>query len=449
MLKKWNAAIVRVNPWVLFSPFLVAYIIFVLVKSQDFLIGDEYRYVTFAHNLLHGFYSPPYEVDLACGPGYPLILTPFFALHIPTIVIKLFNAGFQYLSIIFLFKSLRIIVSPRKAIFFSLYWACYYISFPTMPSILTETFTMFLVTLLIFLLLRAFNPQEIRSRKYTILAGLCMGYIALTKVIFGYVIICLMLCSLLLWLLNRKNWNYKKGLVILAIGFATTVPYLVYTYSVSGRMFYWSTLGGNNMYWMSSPYKYEYGNWFPDIDARFDSMSNNDQIVEKRDFENHLAESIYIPGGVDSIKAHHREDFAAVDKLKGVEKDDAYREITMRNIRRNPGKYIQNCFSNIGRMLFDYPVSYLPQTPGLLLRLPANGILLVLVLFSIVPTLWNWKKIDYAIRFLLFYAAVYFGGSIFGSAESRMFAMIAPAVLIWVAYIVQRAIKFRWNFEGA
>ncbi|HEY0434244.1 MAG TPA: hypothetical protein VGC95_10255, partial [Chitinophagaceae bacterium] len=59
------------------------------------------------------------------------------------------------------------------------------------------------------------------------------------------------------------------------------------------------------------------------------------------------------------------------------------------------------------------------------------------------------RKVDYAIRFLLFYAAVYFGGSIFGSAESRMFAMIAPAVLIWVAYIIQRAIKFRWNFEGA
>ncbi|HEY0432416.1 MAG TPA: glycosyltransferase family 39 protein, partial [Chitinophagaceae bacterium] len=392
MLKKWNTAIVKVNPYLLFSPFLVIYIVFILVKSQNFLIGDEFRYVAFAQNLLHGFYSPSDEVDLACGPGYPLLLTPFYALHIPTIVIKLFNAGFQYLSIIFVFKSLRIVVSPRKAIFFSFYWACYYISFVTMPFILTETLTMFLVALLIFLLLRALNPAETRGRKYTVLAGLCMGYIALTKVIFGYVIVCLLLCSLFLWLLDRKNWNYRRGLVILAISFATTVPYLAYTYSVSGRMFYWSTLGGNNMYWMSSPYKNEYGNWFPDIDARFDSMSVNDRIVEKRDFQNHLAESFYMPGGVDSIKAHHRADFAEVDKLKGVDKDDAYRDITMRNIRKAPWKYLQNCFSNIGRMLFDYPVSYLPQTPGLLFRLPANGILLVLVLFSIIPTLWNWRK---------------------------------------------------------
>src|SRR5690349_1086566 len=40
-------------------------------------VGDEWRYLYYADNLLHGFYSPHDRVFLWNGPGYPLLLAPF------------------------------------------------------------------------------------------------------------------------------------------------------------------------------------------------------------------------------------------------------------------------------------------------------------------------------------------------------------------------------------
>ena len=117
------------NPYVLFFPFLILYIIIIIESNKGVVsfVGDEARYYRFAGNLLKGFYSPPApKIDLTNGPGYPIILTPFVALGLPMITMKLINAFFYYLSIIFLFKSLQQIVTFRLTLIFSLIWAFYY-----------------------------------------------------------------------------------------------------------------------------------------------------------------------------------------------------------------------------------------------------------------------------------------------------------------------------------
>ena len=58
-----------------------------------------------------------------------------------------------------------------------------------------------------------------------------------------------------LWIINRKGINYQKGIIILLIAFATIAPYLIYTYHLTGRIYYLGTSGGNNLYWMSTPYE--------------------------------------------------------------------------------------------------------------------------------------------------------------------------------------------------
>ncbi len=62
------------NPYLLFSPFLILFIVYVLIFLTDGHSGDQPRYLRFARNLIHGSYSPP-EVDLRNGPGYPLIIS--------------------------------------------------------------------------------------------------------------------------------------------------------------------------------------------------------------------------------------------------------------------------------------------------------------------------------------------------------------------------------------
>jgi hypothetical protein len=94
--------------------------------------------------------------------------------------------------------------------------------------------------------------------------------------------------SLFLWILHR-NLNHKKGFVIILIAFAITLPWLIYTYDLTGRIFYWTSVGGNNLYWLTSPHKNEYGNWYSDIRTDKDAAS---QVHEDLKY--------FVPGGIDS-----------------------------------------------------------------------------------------------------------------------------------------------------
>jgi hypothetical protein len=55
-------------------------------------IADECRYISFAENLLNGFYSPPSpNINLWSGPGFPIILMPLVSLHADRSILILLN----------------------------------------------------------------------------------------------------------------------------------------------------------------------------------------------------------------------------------------------------------------------------------------------------------------------------------------------------------------------
>ena len=439
------------NPYLLFLPFLLLYIIVVLLLQSAPLWGDEIRHFTEAQNLLHGFYSPPApKVEIRNGPGYPLVLALLLAVHVPLICIKLFNAVMLYLSIVFLFKAMIQVVSFRKALIIGLFWGCYYNSLDFIAMLYSEVFTAFLVSLLVYFLISAFKPGNNKTaKKYIYLAGFTLGFIALTKIIFGYVMLCMLIGTALLWLINRHAANYKRGVAIVLIALATVIPYLSYTYYLTGRIFYWGTSGGNNLYWMTSLAENEYGSWFADpVAAKADSVTvkkevQNAEPGNRFTIKNRNVDSY---GSEDSVRVHHLKNFEEINSYYGVERDDAYKRIVMKNLKSNPGKFIKNCFSNVGRMLFNYPYSYTPQKPGTLVRLPLNGVIVVLMLFCLVPTFRNWRKIIYPVRFLLFIALLYLGGSVFGSAEIRMFTVVVPILLLWIAFIIERSVTIKFKF---
>jgi hypothetical protein len=439
------------NPYLLFLPFLLFYIVFVLILYSQTLWGDEIRHVAYARNLSQGFYSPPPPgISLDVGPGYPLLILPFIALHIPLICLVLMNAVFNYLAVIFLYKALQQIVPFRAALIFSLFLGCYFNSFEFMALAYSESLTLFLVSLVVFLLIKAFNPDNlIKTKKYIYLCGFIIGVLALTKIIFGYVLTFMLLGCGVLWVMNRKSINYRKSIFILLIGLATTAPYLIYTYHLTGRIFYWGTSGGNNLYWMSTPYKGEFGNWVADPQLKHDSIHIRGGIHDSRRGGqlNIKNRNNYIPGGEDSLDLHHIKDYEEINKYQGIEKDDVYKKFVINNIKSHPDKYIENCISNVGRILFNYPYSYTIQKPQTLLRLPLNGIVAVFMFLCMIPTFINWRKIIFPIRFMLFLILLYFGGSILGSAETRMFTAVVPVLLFWIAYIIQKSIKIKLKFE--
>lgn len=434
------------RPFLLFIPFLIFYVILILICASPANFGDENRYLSYASNLTHGFYSHPAPfLDLGNGPGYPLIITPLVALGLPLIFIKLLNAVFYYFSVILLFKSLQTIVTFNFALIFSLVWALYPNTFEQLPYALPEVFASSLIPLLLFSLIRAFNPGETKKTyKYIIIASLTFGYLALTKPIFGYVLLFMIGGTALLSFMSKRNVNCKKSLIVVAIAFLITIPWLAYTYHMTGKILYWSSYGGNNLYWMSSPYENEYGDWSP--------------------YPFPYNEKDQLPGTLEKVKSRHHKDFEQIFKSNkaqelyfkngeiygnpytGVIQDDTLKSIAYRNILSYPRNFIQNCISNAGRMLFNYPSAYTLQKPSTLKRLPINGTLLVFASFCFIITLVNWKRILFSLRFLLFFAMLYFGGSLLGSAGPRMFTLIVPILLFWIAYIFERTIKVKVRF---
>jgi 4-amino-4-deoxy-L-arabinose transferase-like glycosyltransferase len=426
-------------PFLLFSPFLLFFILLILKFQSDALEGDESRYLYFADNLLHGFLSPPApDINLWNGPGYALFLAPFVALKVPAIFMVLMNAVFYYLSVVLLFKAVQQVASFRVALLVALFWGCYYNSYQEMLQICTEPFSSFLTTLFLFFLLRAFDVNSKAKQKYMVGAGLTFAYLILTKVLFAYVLVILMAGVLLLYIFNLKKQQYKRGLIILLIAFAGISPYLMYTYSLTGRMFYLGNSGGMSLYWMTTPYENEYGDWFDDYyflnlpadeNAKASKLGNSLAIYEKQLKENHQAD-------FDEILKY---------KYKSIDQDDAYKRLALRNIKAHPVKYLQNCISNIGRILFSNPYSYTLQSNKIFVRLPIAGIVFVLMLFCLIPTIKYWRRLIFPLQLILLFVFIYLGLSTLLSGYTRMFTIIVPLILYWIVFMFRHYVTINFR----
>lgn len=101
-------------------PLFFLYLLLVSFHLSDSLEGDEVRYVAYAHNLSQGSYASPEKMELANGPGYPLILLPFVLLKIPWGAARMLNALFLFLAILYFFCTLRRYLKESQAFYAAL-----------------------------------------------------------------------------------------------------------------------------------------------------------------------------------------------------------------------------------------------------------------------------------------------------------------------------------------
>jgi len=411
MIKKFTR-----NPWLIFAPFLIYYAYFIVKNKWPNLYGDEIRYVDFAHNLIHGFYSPfPAHINLWNGPGYPLILAPLLVLHIPVLYITLLNAFYLYLAIVFLYKTLVLVTNNKIALAFSLLLALYPNALAVLPILYTEALTGFLVSLFIYLATLCYIKGGI---KYLILAGFVLGYLTLTKIIFGYVlIICLAACLIML-LIKKNRYKYLKPVKILLIAFAVTLPYLAYTYHITGKIFYWGNSGGMSLYWMSTPYENEYGDW------KLPELTNNQYPTLFKSVE-----------AVNLLKKNHAKEIQFILKHNEIEQDALFKKIAINNIKRSPLKFARNYFYNFSRMLFNFPYSYSYQDAAIVGNIITGSIILWASLTGIVLTALNWRTIISPVKFVLLITSVYLMLSGALSSYPRQLDVILPVLLFWLGYL--------------
>jgi len=409
------------NPYIIFLPFLFYYIHIVLRDKWPTLYGDEIRYVDFATNLIHGFYSPyPGHINLWNGPGYPLVLVPFIFLKIPALYTTLMNALYQYLMVVFLYKSVRLVANSKIALVCGLLMAVYPNGLSMLPILYTEAFTGFLVSSLVYSLTLFYKKKNI---KYSVLAGLILGFLTLTKVIFGYVLLIGLIGSASL-LLFRKNRQYAlRSVYILLIAFAVTSPYLAYTYYITGKVFYWGNSGGMSLYWMSTPYAHEYGDW------KLPDLTNNQYPALK------------IREVVGPLRKNHLKEVSFILKHDEIEQDALFKQAAINNIKKDPFKFLNNYYDNFARMLFNFPYSYAYQDAAILGNIIRGSLILWASIAGIILTVLNWRKIIYPVRFLVMIAGLYLGLSGALSAYPRQLDVILPMLFFWIGFLIAKMPK--------
>lgn len=392
-------------------PFLVLYTALCIALSQNIQVGDEDRYLEFARNLIKGHYSPPYpEINLWNGPGYPIVIAPFLLLKLPLIAIRLLNGLFLYFSLIISYKTFVTYSSQKNALLFTLLLGLYFPIFEMLPMILTESLAWFLISLICYLFTKNFRHKYV-IWKLIVLTAFAIAYLVMTKVIFGYVVMIMFFVSAGLLLVPGFRIAAKKAVLIFSISFLFCLPWLIYTYSLTDKLFYWTNSASMSLYSMSTPFEKELGDWrsFDELNADPDHKAFIDSIL----------------------------------KLNNIQKDEAFNSAAIRNIKNNPQKFFSNWLANVGRLLFSYPYSDTPQTIKSYFTIVPNLFIIFCILLSFIAGITNYKKIPFELFLLLLFILIYLFGSSLVSSYRRMFYITMPFWFYFFSYIINNIISIR------
>lgn len=402
-------AVLHRFPTLLLLPLLAVYLVPAFLVAPR-LVGDELSFVRFAHNLLHGYYatgqSKPGWNSLPKGPGLPLLLAPFVALHLPVLVLRCVVGSLPlFLAVVGFFKLANIYLRRNAALVVAYLFGCAYLPFFTLLGAIADEPLAVLLTVLIAHRIATWHAT--RSTKDVALTGLLLGALALTKVEFGYLLVLWILISGVLALLPWKNRaSARFALVACVLGIAVCIPYLVYTYSYAHRIFYWSDSGGSQLYWMDSGQSSDLGDW------------HNSPTV----FTNpHLAP--------------HRQFFRSLEHMTSVEVDSALQAAALHNITDDPLMYARNLVFNAERQVFNTPYSYTPTRWASVIGFGIPTVSLILLFLWSVFRLYRRKRLRRPeMGMFVIFVITTFGLHTLVSAYGRMFVTVVAMAAAVSAY---------------
>lgn len=400
-----------------FAPLLLLYILLVLINHQEALFGDEIRYFSYAENLTKGFYTTADNPNLINGPGYPLYLALFVCLGLSPLIPKLVSAFLLFLGILIFYRALKFIASKKTATFCAFVLGIYWPLLIRLKWNNTEPISIFLLCIFIYTIIRITQSKGFQPF-LIIYGGICIGYLALTRDIFSYVILVAMVVSIVFYVISR-NKVAIRWMIVLGIGFLMVIPYLIYTHSLTGRHLYFSSNGGEQIYWMSST-----------LDGEFGSFMSIDSIYHRK---NTRADAIHV-AFIDSIF-----------EMPYVDRNDALVTKAVENIKANPTGYGKNIIANVLRLVGHGPATGEYQVWATFKYLFTHFLLLAPFLLSLYPA-WKFRKtVLLEIWFLAGFILIYLGGSSLVAAINRYFVLAIPFILVWLAYFYSNMIQISFK----
>lgn len=392
--------------------FLLAFLIINLFYSDN-LQSDEPTYLNYGKSILSGRYTSSENPNFWVGPGYPLILAPIIYLFDDARWIAThLNALFIAISLFLMKRLFCCKKSLKTALVYSLIFGLYFPAYQEIIWMMTEPFCIFLVSLFLFLSFKNINNK---SWINGIFLGLVLGYISWVKVIFGFVLIPF---SLIMLVICWKKAGTQKFSIAIAVAWLMALSYLFYTFSFTKKAFFWGNSGGENLYWMSTPYENEYGNWINSQFFTLESFKQNNSVYD-----------------------HHKTFiFKALSEKNHLKRNELFISKAIENIQKYPIKYVKNIMSNFGRIWFNYPLTESKQSPNNLLRIIPNSILFTFLLMALIWWIKNLKTMDLPMIWVVSLALIYFGISLLLSALPRQLSIIFP-INLYLIFEHQSSIK--------
>jgi 4-amino-4-deoxy-L-arabinose transferase-like glycosyltransferase len=390
---------------------LVIHAALAFLRHSEALIWDEGRYLQYAKRLVQGFYVPAGNPDFINGPGYPILLMPFIADGSTLLMARLLNAFFMAGAVWFVWLTMRRYATPRWAAagawITGLHPTLVWMSF----AIMTEPLSMFCLTGFMWAFTHALRGE--RGWHWIASAAGFLGWLTLTRVIFGHVMMAsLVMCSALL-LIREWRPQLKRALLVLAGGFMLCVPWLVHTWQKTGQILCWSTTSGELLYWMCSHREGENGHWFNYKDA------------------------MTLP----ALAPHHGDFFEETLKLPVPEREAAFKAAAMTSLKANPKQFAYNWACNLSRLAFGFPRSHLPEELRSVVLIAINGPIIAAATLLGLLGLWRWRSLPVEIWLLMGFSAIYLGGSSLAPALPRYFVIVLPILLLGVAAVWSRHVR--------
>lgn len=294
--------------------------------------GDEGPLLSTATRLLHGGYADHGNPDATewiwHGPGVPLLLVPMVALHLPLAVVRaLVGPPLLLLAAVLIHRLLGRAVAPRLARRGAVAFALFVPLWGLLPQFRKEPLAL---VLLVGGLLATAHALGGDGRRFAVLAGLCFGGLALTRLEYGWVVVGLFVVWTVRWLVVARDRRRARSLV-LAYGVAllVCVPWLLYTHSLTGKVAYWGNASGLSLFWMAPGSPSSLGDWhgIPEV-------LRDERLASERPF------------------------FVALARHPPLERDVILQRVARRRIRADPARYVRNLAANASRMLFGFPFTF-------------------------------------------------------------------------------------------
>ena len=217
----------------------------------------------------------------------------------------------------------RVYLQKRAAFVVTYALALYPPLFTIIGAIYVEPMATLSLTLSALFLMRGFRGGK---HDHT-WAGVALAVLALSRVEYGYVVLAAFLLSGA-WLAMSKGGspNAQRGLYSTGLALLLCVFWLLYTYSLTNKFFYWGNSGGLSLYWMTAPGNL--GDWHGQ------DVFTNPELTT------------------------YRLILRQVESLKPLKQDGRLMHIALQNIENDPKHYLSNVVNNVDRLVFNLPASH-------------------------------------------------------------------------------------------